>query len=78
METSMCGSGEVGRGVSLPQVATRSLLCSWREIALIILTGILLYMYYLIILTGGGRCEAVDFIRTTVCKWNRVQPQSAC
>lgn len=51
----MCGSDEVGKGVSLLRVATGSLLCSWKEIALIILTDC------------GGRCEAVDFIRRTEC-----------
>lgn len=55
----MCGSDEFGKGVSLI-VATRSLLCSWRAIAWIMLTGC------------GGRCDAVDFIRRAACKWNRV------
>lgn len=62
----MCGSDEVGKGLSLPHVATCSLLCSCREIALIKLTAC------------EGRCEAVDFIRRTACKWSRVQSQSAC
>lgn len=63
----MCGSDEVGKGISLPHVATGSLLCSWREIALKMLTAC------------EGRCEAVvDFIRRTACKWNRVQSLSAC
>lgn len=62
----MCGSDEVGKGISLPHVATGSLLCSWREIALKMLTAC------------EGRCEAVDFIRRIACKWNRVQSLSAC